>query len=157
LTTTYQTIALTRLILPTVDVPAIGSVAGVQINITANTGWGALVPTLDEAWLFNVTIGQLIQVDCGTGAGASGGAARRLWISPPNQTTPRPTLLMGHSTDKSDAFYSSAPAVPVYGPVAWQQPKFDGPQTNVFAVTPNATDAVISLSYYPRWHTNAAS
>lgn len=151
LSTTYRAFALCRLTLPTVDIP-LTTTSSVVVNISA-TGWSG-TPTLDELWLFNTTIGQLIWVDCGTGAGTSGGSARRLFVNPANTTTPRPTLLMGHAADGSDSFYPSSPVGSVK---AWQAPRFIPPQATVFFVTPNATDATATLTYAPRWHTNAGS
>lgn len=152
LTTTYANVVLGRVILPTTDVPLV-TTASVSLNLNT-TGWASLTPTLDELWLFNTSTGQLIAVNCGTGSGSSGGAARRLFIDPPNPTTPRPTILMGHAADRSDAYYPMSPNGSV---VSWQAPVFAPPQVNVFIVTPNVTDATVSLSYYARWHTNAAS
>jgi hypothetical protein len=107
--------------------------------------------TYDEFWLFNETIGQLIAVDCGTGAGSVGGTSRRLFIEPATVDTPRPTIRVGHNADRSDSHY------PDRAVTSWEQPIFTPDQVNVLAVTPNATDAAVSLSGYARWHTNPAS
>lgn len=148
LTTTYKTVVLMRLTLPTVDLDPL-TPASVQIILEAAGAWSSNV-SLDEAWLFNTTIGQLTWVDCGNGAGASGGSARRLYLDPATTETPRPTLRTGHAADRSDSFYPTTVK-------SWQAPILTPPQENFFTVTPNATDSVLSAEYYPRWHTNAAS
>jgi hypothetical protein len=140
----YQMYTLGKFSLPTLDLgPA--SPASVTLNLVASSAC-----TIDEAWLFNITIGQLIQVQCGTGAGAVGGSARRLFVEPARVDTPRPTLRIGHSSDGSDAFYPTATQ-------SWQSPQFTPSEVNVFTGTSNATDSGASLRYFPRWHTHAAS
>jgi len=143
-TSTYQNFTLGRLVLPTLDLPP-SSAASITLNLRT-TG----LPDCDEVWLFNTTIGQLVQVQCGTGAGAVGGAARRLFIRPADILTPRPTVRIGHSADGSDSFAPSALQ-------SWMPPQFNPPEVNVFTATSNATDSGASLRHYPRWHTHAAS
>jgi hypothetical protein len=146
-TTAYQIFALARLQLPTVDLDPAGATAGVTMGLTMTASAGVVY---DEFWLFNTTIGALVKVDCGTGAGAVGGAARRLFIEPPTVSTPRPTVRIGHSSDRTDSFYPQTFA-------SWQFPEFRPPQANVLTVTPNATDTTVTLSGYARWPTNPAS
>jgi hypothetical protein len=88
LTETWTTFALARLALPLVDTAGQVSIASTKVTVKV-TG-GAFTVLLDEAWLFNADIGQLIQVNCGTGAGTSGGAARRLFIEPPTDLAHSP-------------------------------------------------------------------
>lgn len=147
-TTAYQTFVLGRMQLPTIDLDPNADTAGVSMFLSL-TATGTV--TYDEFWLFNTAIGTLIRVDCGTGAGSAGGTSRRLWIDPPSVTTPRPTVRVGHAADRSDSHY------PTTGFTSWQFPQWKPPQGNVLVVTPNATDAVVSLSGYARWHTNPAS
>lgn len=148
-TAAYQVFALGRLFLPATDLgPLAGMVAGVVASLTISA---SSTCTYDEFWLYNTTIGQLIWVDCGTGSGAPGRASRRLFIEPATVETPRPTVRVGHSADRSDSFYPGAALK------SWQFPQFKPSQANVLAVTPNATDAVVSLSGYARWHTNPGS
>ena len=139
--------AIARIQLPTVDVNVASSTAAVRITLTATSAEGV---TFDEGWLFNTTIGQLVQVACGTASPASGGAANRLWIEPATVGQPRPTVRIGFASDRSDAFYPTSFA-------AWQMPQFLPPRVNVFTVTTNALDASVTLRNYPRWHTHAAS
>lgn len=146
MTTAYSIFALGRLQLPIADTdPAARNTTTLQLTIST-----ASTCTYDEFWLFNTTIGSLVWVDCGTGAGSVGGFARRLFIEPPTVTTPRPTVRIGHSADRSDAFFPQTLK-------SWQFPEFKPPQVNVFAVTPGATDATVTLRNFPRWHTNPAS
>lgn len=147
-TAAYQIYALGRLQLPTVDLDPASASAGAVMNLTVTA---SAAVTYDEFWLFNTTIGRLIRVDCGTGAGTVGGNSRRLFIEPATVTTPRPTVRIGHSADRSDSHY------PAGSFPSWQPPEFKPPQVNVLVVTPNATDASIALSGYARHHSNATS
>lgn len=145
LTTVMTTYALATLQLPNVDVPqATSGLMEVKVTGSVNT------PTYDEFWLFNQTIGALVWVDCGTGTPAPGGPDKRIFMEPATPTTPRNTIRVGHSTDRSDAYHPQTLK-------SWDFPMFPAGQVNVLAVTSNATDAVVTLRYYPRWHTNAAS
>ena len=144
-TGTYANFALARLMLPTVDLDPRAAEAGATMRLTLSAD-GAC--TLDEAWLFNQTIGALIAVDCGN---SSLTGAKRLYIEPASASTPRPTVRVGRAADRSDSHYPPAAVL------SWQTPQFTPPQVNVFTVTPNATDAGVSLSYYQRWHTHAAT
>jgi hypothetical protein len=146
LTTSMANYVQPPLSLPTVDIP-LNSSAFMQLNISTVSA----NRVYDEFWLFNSTIGAIVWVDCGTGSGSAGGSARRVFIEPPSVTTPRQTVRIGHSADRSDAYH------PAGSVKSWDFPRFDPPQVNVLAVTPNANDAVVSLSGYARWHTNAAS
>jgi hypothetical protein len=120
-----------------------------QISLT--TGVSPAV-TYDEVWLFNSTIGNRIRVNCGTGAGTVGGSARRLFVKPPTLAQPRQIIRIGHSADGSDSFF------PVGAVTSWGRPQFKGgAKTNVLAITPNATDATLSLSNFNYWHTNPAN
>jgi hypothetical protein len=156
-TTAYQTSAIARLQLPSVDLDPAAQSAGAVMYLAVQTTVGAA--TYDEFWLFNTTIGQLTWVDCGTGAGAVGGSSRRLYLEPATVTTPRPLVRVGHSADRSDSHYpvSLVGGVTVSNVRSWQSPEFKPSQVNVLAVTPNATDAVITLGGYAHWHTNPAS
>lgn len=140
LTTTYGFYALGRLQLPVTDVGD-RSTATTRLSIT-NVSGAATHPHLDEVWLFNTTIGQLLQVACGTGAAASGGPSRRLFVRPATVDIPRPRVLRGHAADLSDAFYAS--------PDAWMNPILEPGEHNIFTVTTNTTDAAASVRYFPQ-------
>lgn len=145
---TYANRAITQISLPTVDLAEPVTNAVIRVTLTTTgTGTGSL----DEAWLFNTTIGRLVMVSCGTGAAASGGPARRLFIEPGTVTQPGPTLRIGHASDWSDAFY------PVGAVSSWQFPQFVPPRARAFVVTSNATEPSVTLRHYPRWDLNAAS
>lgn len=144
----YSILALDRLNLPTVDVSASSATNVVRITITATSAAGV---NLDEAWLFNREIGTLVgPVACGTGTAAVGGPARRLFALPPSVATPRPRVLVGHSADRSDAFY------PAGSQHAWDLLVFGPGENNILTVMTNALDADVSLRHYDWWHTNAA-
>jgi hypothetical protein len=140
---------LARLLLPTLDVDPASSSAVVRITLTG-TGGAGINFVLDEAWLFNTTIGQLIQVGCGSGTAASGGPAKRVFIEPAATSIPRPTVRIGHAADRSDSFYPTDLS-------SWQMPVLDPPRVNVFTVCTNALDASTTLRHFPHWHTNPAS
>lgn len=141
--TTYTIFNLGYMHLPSIDLPP-NTTGMVQLSINDSVG-----ARLDEAWLFNVDIGSLIQVDCGTGSGSSGGSARRLFVNPPTLSEPNGSVRIGHAADRSDSFY------PASGIASWMTPRFEPPQVNVFTVTPNATDTAVSLAYNSSWHFHA--
>lgn len=145
--TGYTNVVLCRLQLPTIDTPD-NSTASVSLSITQTISAGAVF-RFDELWLFDVSAGRLINVSCGSGAAASGGPARRLFVLPPDVVTPRPRILMGHAADMSDAF---APGAALAG---WQFPQFEPPETSLYWVTSNATDATGAIHFFPTWHTHA--
>lgn len=154
-TSGYQNVVIGRLNLPTVDLDAGAAAAAVTMSLTVQA---SSATTYDEMWLFGTSFGQLTMLDCGTGSGAVGGAARRLWLEPASVSTPRPTIRMGYSADRSDSYYP--PSLMTAGSqvgYCWQAPILNPPQVNVLTVTPNATDAAVSLSGYARWHTSPAS
>lgn len=144
LSTTYGIYALGRLQLPTRDLDvATGGV--VRVTITAA---GTATTTMDEAWLFSAA-GQLVQVACGSGAAASGGPAKRVFLEPATPFQPRPTVRIGHAANKSDSFYPADFR-------SWQFPYFKPPRMSVLTVTTNATDASGTYRAFDRWHTHAA-
>jgi hypothetical protein len=143
-------VVLGTVLLPTVDVA--GGSASTVVRVVFSVATGGVSVNLDEVWLFNTNIGALVgPVACGTGAAAAGGPARRLFIEPPSLTFPRPRVLVGHSADQSDAFF------PVGALSGWDFPQFTPSRVNVFTVTTNALEAGVTLSHYPRWHSNAGS
>ncbi len=144
----YKTIAIAKLQLPTTDLDQTANAAGVLMQLTMSTSAAC---NYDEVWLFNTTIGALIWLDCGTGAGTVGGSARRLFVEPPTVAVPRLTLRIGHSADRSDSYFPPGKVK------SWQIPEVNPPQVNAFFVTPNATDAALSMRYYPRWFGNPAA
>lgn len=145
-TTTYTPYIMGRISLPTVDVDQF-TPAKLQMNLKCTAG----TVYFDEAWLFNTSIGALTWVDCGSGTAAVGGPAKRLFLESPSVGTPRPTLRVGHSADRSDAYY------PIGSVHSWQSAQLVPPLLNIMAVTDNATDAVLSARYKAAWHTNPSS
>lgn len=144
-TTAFAVYPVCKMILPSVAVRD-RSTATVRLAL-----WNRSASSiyLDEVWAFNLSLGQLIWVQCGTGAAASGGPSRNLFIDPPTVDNPRPSILRGHATDGSDAFHA--------GVKAWGRQEFVPDTANIFMVTTNTPDASASFRYFPRWHTNAAS
>lgn len=144
-TTTYTVYPVCRLSLPSVDVRDANAAT---IRIALKNGAAGTI-NLDEIWLFNLSIGELVWVDCGTGTAASGGPSRRVIVDPATIDRPRPVVLRGHATDGSDAFHA--------GVKAWGFLKFVPPQVNIFTVTTNTADADANLRGFPRWHSHAAA
>lgn len=149
-TGTWRNVVLARLMLPPTDVPA-GSTAVVRITIVATNAAASNID-LDEAWLFNTSVGDLSWVECGTAAPSAGGSSNRLWLNAATTDVPRPTIYRGFAADQSDAAYPAATEVLSFG-----THRFEPPLMNVFTVTSNALDAAVTLEHYPRWQTHAAS
>jgi hypothetical protein len=146
---------LARLQVPLLDVDPGSTTAVLRLTLTASfTGTGTM--TLDEGWLFNTTKGALIQVACGTATAASGGPARRVFITPPTVIRPRPSVRIGHAADGSDSYFPSALSGTGFLS-AWQLAHFLPPRVKVFTVTTNALDASVSMQAARRWHTNPGS
>jgi hypothetical protein len=141
----YTISTLGRVVLPTRSL-GLGSAGVVRVTMAATIG----TVRLDEVWLFNTTVGQLVSVSCGTAAPTTGGSANRLFIQPATVDTPRPTIFIGTAADGSDAFFPQTLS-------SWQRPVFTPPRENVFTVTTNALDASVTLRHFPRWELNAAS
>lgn len=150
LTTAYRIFPIARLLLPTRDLDEATS-ANVRVELLGQPALGT-VCRLDEAWLFDLSTGRLVQVPCGTGTPAVGGAANRVWIEPASVERPRPTVRIGSLADGSDARHGLDSSF-----AAWQFPELTPPSVQVFTVTTNALDAQVSLRGYPRYHTHAAS
>lgn len=144
--TSYSVLA--RLILPTIEVdPNSGAVQRITLNATTTLA----DLSIDEAWLFNTSIGDLtVAWSDGEGTPTAGLASNRMFLNPASTSTPRPTVKIGLNADRTDA---RTPRTMM----AWQQPQFVPPTVNVFTVTPGALDTDVTLAYYPRWHTHAAS
>lgn len=141
---------LARLMLPTTAVPT-NSTAVMRITIVAASP-GVSNIDLDEAWLFNTSVGDLTWVECGTGTASDGGPSKRLWLDAATVALPRPTVFRGFAADRSDATFPSATELMSFGTHT-----FSPPTMNVLTVTSNALDAAVSLTHRPAWHTHAAS
>lgn len=139
---------VTRLQLPSVEVNP-NSGAFQRITLNATTDFTGLI--IDEGWLFNTSIGQLSMVwSDGSGTPTVGLNCNRMYFEPATSVSPRPVVKIGTNADRSDARTPREMQ-------AWQQPIFPPSAVNVFTVTPAALDSNVSLAYYPRWHTHAAS
>lgn len=144
--TSWKLHELGALPLPTVAVPA-GSTAKIRIELSST---GAV--EVDDTYLFNLTIGALTWVDCGTGTPAPGGSSNRLWIDTASLDVPRPAIWVGTQADRSDARHIEG------GKVFAEMPhQFEPGDVNLFTVTSNALNAAASLEFYPNWHSNAAA
>lgn len=104
---------------------------------------------IDEAWIFNVGIGTLAHVDCGSGAPSVGGPSKRLWLDPATVTSNgREGYFRGHTADRSDAFYPAAGGVKGGSPLV-----FEAGVTQVFTACA-ALDAAVELRHFPRFRHN---
>lgn len=142
-------VVLGRPMLPPARVRA-NSTAVVRVTVAAASAAASDID-VDELWMFNMSIGALLQVDCGNTAPAPGGSSNRLWLDTQTTDDPRPAIYRGFSADRSDAFDAGI------NTAAWDDQQFVPPTMNVFTVTPNALDAAVSLRHFPHWHTHAAS
>lgn len=144
LTSGYAFIPLGRLVLPTRGVDPAGAGAVVRLTISA-TASGAV--NLDEAWLFNRLIGQMVRVACGIGTPSSGGPSNRLFIEPPTvssgRATLRPVVRRGFAADRSDSFHPLDVS-------AWQFPQFPPDGVNALVVTSNTAGANVSFRHFER-------
>jgi hypothetical protein len=148
LTTGWQVFDLGPASLPS-TLLADTSAATVRVTIVDADTSGIDVD-IDEAWLFNLDIGTLTHVDCGTGTPAAGSHSNRLWLDPATVTNNgQDAIYRGYAADRSDAFN---PASNIKG---WTPPLFEPPSMNVFTVTTNALDAAVTLRHFPRWLHNA--
>lgn len=136
---------IATLALPTLAVPA-ESEGTVAINLISSAGL-----SFDEGWLFDMTYGQLVWVNCGSGTPAAGTIHNRLWIDSPTVADPRPNVYVGTEADQGDAHY------PADGFSSWQQPTFDPGTVRVHTVTTGALDADVAFEYYPRFHTHVVA
>jgi hypothetical protein len=148
MTTDWRYVVGGVLTLPMVD---IGDQSSAVVRVTLRLGSASAVDVdVDEAWLFNLSVGQLTQADCGSGTAASGGPSRRLFIETPTTSNPRMRILRGHAADMTDAFSPGG----LIG--AWGAHILAAGDSRILTVTPNATSAALTVTYPPRWHTHAA-
>lgn len=145
LTTAWRNVVLGNFLLPP---PDIGNPDAAKVRVTIiDDDTSGVDVDLDELWLFNISIGYLICVECGTAAPASGGTSKRLFVLPATAAMPRPRVLRGHAADGSDAFHQ--------GVSAWMDPILKPPAMGLFTVTSNAENADSSSRMFPHWFTHA--
>jgi hypothetical protein len=133
------------IILPPVAQPGESAVAtGVRILGTGLTG---TAPTLDEAFLLDVTNGTFSLV-----TSVAPATFTRLWIDSPDATNGPPQIYFGANADRSDAV-----GLPYGQIISMGDHDLDPDGSMVFTVTDNVDDAVVNATYYQRWHTHAAA
>lgn len=106
---------------------------------------------LDEIYLFNTTTGSLVEVDCGTGTPAVGGASNRLWVDSPTVESPWLRIYVGTAADRSDARQVAMSAIG-----AMDTPSLPVGSINVLSVC-DAPNAAMSARHYRRFHSNATA
>jgi hypothetical protein len=77
----------------------------------------------------------------------------QLWLDSPDadRSDNQPHIYYGANADRSDASQVPYPQIASFG-----DHDLDPNGTTVFTVTDGVDDAVVTATYYQRWHTNAA-
>jgi hypothetical protein len=120
------------------------------ISGTLNSG---TAPTLDEVFLLDVTHGAFSLVTAATTLGFTV-TYTHLWLDSPDAdlSDNQPHIYYGANADRSDAIQ-----VP-YGQVkSIGDHDLDPNGSLIFTVTDGVDDAVVTATYYQRWHTHAAA
>lgn len=146
-TTGWANYQLGSFLLPSVSIgdPA---TADVFIGIVDNNLSGADID-VDEVWAYNLEIGSLTEIDCGTFSPAAGGASNRLFSVPASNSSRLPKLLTGTEADMSDARHGG------YGIVSWGEHGLNVGEMKVFTVTTAALTAALTAVYTPRFYLQA--
>jgi len=128
---------LARILLPPTRV-APGATATVRISISDPTPGSGPDITLDEAWIFNLSIGALTIAKT---------TKRRLWIDSADIPLGVPAIWTGDNADRSDAYALSLRSqVLAVGTHVWNPGT-----TSIFTVTEGVEDAAVSFDYTPCW------
>lgn len=136
-------------VIATMDLPPTRTGVNSHIDITLSGPAGV---DLDEAWLFNLETGRLTWVECGDGPSlVDGTSSSQLWLDTASVDTPVPSIWRAGSTARENAIHAGDRTQ------SWGAHEFVPPAVSVFTVTTNSTDAVLTLSHYPRWHTHAGA
>jgi hypothetical protein len=126
--------------LAVLTLPTLRSEEGtVRISLSSN------VPVeLDEAWLFRVDDGCALTVvnDVGTA---------RMWLDSPDINSRVPRVWIGDDETRIDAFH---PGSKLY---CHGNHTFAPDKVQVFTATSGIEGPAVSMSHYPRWHSNAAT
>lgn len=142
LTTGYTSHPIASIELPPISTPT-GSTAVVRITLSSLDA-----VTIDEAWVFNLDIGALTEVACGTSTPAAGGSSNRLWID--TETLENSAKVeRGTLENRSDAHNAGADVS------SMGAHEFAPGTVKAFTVTSNALNAAVSLEHYERWGDNA--
>lgn len=100
---------------------------------------------LDEVWLYNMSIGSLVRVKCGTGAPDVGSVHSELWIDAPATIGDRPAIWVNAGGGRESAYHVDQRLVTAWDHQAWPP----GP-LNIFTVAPGAISVDVQGKYYPR-------
>ncbi len=145
--TAYRYVNLGSFELPPASVPETSS-ALVRVTIDTDSS-----ETIDEAWLFYLPDDEsahVSQIQCGTGTPSAGGPASRVWLDSPSVEREYPAAYIGTAEDRADAVSPSGV------PSNWDEHRMVAGENLVFAVTPGALDALVSVTGYAAWHTHPA-
>lgn len=134
----------------TMNLPPRQTGEGGKVRIELESNAAATV-LLDEAWLFNLDVGELTWVECGSAAPSAGGSANRLWLDAATINSPRPSTFMGFDVDRLDSYHAGSELV------SNGAHEFVPPLMNVFTVTSNSQAASVTLSHYPRFHSHVVA
>lgn len=121
-----------------------GSAGYVRLELSGSSG--GLV--IDEVWLFNLDIGRLTWVECGSGTPATMVVSSRLFLDAASLDSPVPSVWLGTAANRSDSF-GAATEMKSFG-----EHEFIPPSMNVFTVTSASVATQVTLSYYKRAHTH---
>lgn len=105
---------------------------------------GTPTVTLDEVYLLDMTHGATTLVDCGT--------ATRMWIDAPDADPlrNRPAIYLGTQSDRSDAAGATGDQIRSIG-----DHDLDPRGAAMLTVTDGVNNALVSASFFKRWHTHA--
>lgn len=146
---TWRLYSLGALHLPPTQVSPMSS-GVVRVTVTAGVTDG----DIDEVWLFHLpddNSAHLSMLACGTAAPSAGGSSNRVWLEAPTVTRPFPRALVGYSADQSDARQVDGATS------AWDEHTFTAGTNQVFVVTTDAVDALVTGQGYATWLTNPAA
>lgn len=139
---------IARLQLPPMLLPAT-SPAVVRIDLVSDDPSGTI--TIDEAWVFNMTIGELTVISGTPLSGVSPPKTQHLWIDAPSIQQPKPTIWRGLGYDRSDSYGAGAYVQ------AWGTHVLEPPSVRGFLVTTGPPHtSIITLEHQPRWPDYAA-
>lgn len=137
---------LADLTLPVVDVP-VTSDALVQIEVLSMSGAAV---NYDEMFLCALGDGAaLTMVDCGANLSATLGTANsRLWVESSSIERTAPTIWVGTTAKKADAYHGGGDAG------SWMNHQFVPPGVTVFVANTGGANPAISATYYRKAHTH---
>lgn len=153
----YYSRALAAFDYPLIDTPLGASSTTFNLKVSVGQAVGGTC-LLDEAWLFNLTTGALVQVACGSGTPTATGVANHLWITNPDVNNPNPGIFVGSAANKSNARYPTGQDLLTNEPalLGFEPKTFTPPDIGIFTSCAGVgvTDHTVDLTYPERHHTH---